>query len=180
MLSIYTPLVLAVFVVWVYFYLNRVCSFMMDGGAYLSFLFDNPEKLNTPELMDVLITRDIPAVQTFLDQRNKLWSILVVGFIVNITIYIYYPYDTLLYPWMGYILTVAWYAANFEVFRVFVHLRRNKRATDAMCTAYYKLEQEQENLKNQIGLMKVSFEDLVEKITAALEDEEDTDGKNEK
>lgn len=180
MLSAYTPLVLGIFVVWVYAYFNRVFLYVLEGGAYLSFLYDNPEKLNTPVVMDVLINRDIPMLQAFLDQRSKIFSILISALIINVIIYIFYPYDTLLYPWMEYILIAGFMISNTEVFRVFIHLRRNKRITTNMCNSYYMLEQEQKNLKKQTELMILSFEDLVEKVNEALDEEKDTDSDNEK
>ena len=180
MLFPYTPLILGVFVVGVYVYFTRVFLYVLEGGSYLSFLYDNPEKLNTPILMDVLIKRDIPMLQSFLDQRSKISAVLIAALIINVIIYIFYPYDTLLYPWMEYILIGAFIISNTEVFRVLSHLRRNRRITANMCNSYYMLEQEQKNLKKQTDLMILSFEDLVEKVNAVLKDEEDTDGKNEK
>lgn len=176
MLMTYTPLILTIFVVLVYVYLVKVFRLAWNARNYLTYLFDNPEKLNTPFLMVVLKDRDLPSIKEFMAQRSQLLSIFIATIIVNVVVFWFHPYDTLLYPWMGYILTGALIFQNVRTFRVFKHLSDNRRIINNMCTSYYELEQEQENLKNQIGLMSLSFDELVENINSAMKEEEYTNG----
>lgn len=176
MLMTYTPLILTIFVVMVCVYFVKVFRLARDGVHYLTYLFDNPQKLNTPVLMDVLKDRDLPSIIAFMAEQSKLRAILISTIIINVIVFWFHPYDTLLYPWMGYILTGAFIIQNVSTLRVFKHLSDNRRIINNMCTSYYELEQEQENLKKQIGLMALSFAELVEKINSAMTEEEYTDG----
>lgn len=168
------------FVILVYIYFIKVFFYAKDGIDYLTYLFNNPEKLNTPILMDILKDRDMASIEEFLAERNQLRAVLIATYIINAIVFGFYPYDALLYPWMGYILAAAVIIQNVRAYRVFVHLRINKVRIGNMCTSYYELEQEQEKLKKQIDLMSLSFADLVEKINSAMKEEESIDGDDEK
>lgn len=169
-------IILVFFVLLVYVYFIKVFRYAKDGRGYLIYLFNNPEKLNTAVLMDILKDRDIASIDIFMAERGHLRSVLLATYIVNVIVIVFYPYDTLLYPWMGYILTAAVIIQNANTFRVFNHLRENKVRIGRMCATYYELEQEQEKLKKQVSLMELSFADLVEKINSAMKEEEYTDG----
>lgn len=169
-------LILLLFVLLVYGYFIKAFRYATDGVNYLTYLFNNPKKLDTPKLMDILKTRDIPSIKIFIAERSRLRSIIITTYIVNVIVFVFYPYDTLLYPWMGYILTAALIIQNINTYRVFTYLRKNKLRIGLMCATYYDLEEEQEYLKKQVSLIELSFADLVEKINSAMKEEEYTDG----
>jgi len=185
----YIFVVLNAIAVLVYVYSTHVFNFADTGVQYLSNLaLKDTEKINSdPTALPALKGRDLPNTQIFSGQRERILSLIVATFIINLVNYIMYPYEGLLYSWMEYILIGACIATNIDTILIAITMRKNKHIVDTVCTAYYKLtlrnDEENAKLAATVASIEEAFNDMLkdlnEHFTDLVDEDDALEDKNE-
>lgn len=168
-------------------YTIKAFDYADEGIKYLRHLgFEDPKKLNNnAEVLHVLKNRDLPNMSSFALSRMPIQYSLITPILINVVLYVFYPFDELLYPWMAYILVAGGVFYNVDAWLTIRMMRANKRLVSTICNAYYNLtieyEQNAANLQtaNEINM---AYDDLMVDINKALEklNEDTNDADDEK
>jgi len=163
----YTFAILNTFIVLVYVYTMWAFNFGDRGVKYLQTLLnDEPETLNNdPKVLRILKDRDLRNMQLFVGQRERVKGIMAVAVVINFINYTFYPYDSLLYPWMSYILVIASVIVNLDILITLLGMYNNKHHVSTICNVYYKMtlahKEQNKKIDETVALIEQSFVEMM-------------------